>query len=104
VIAAAPIVAVRGLKLQDKNWRNGCECGKNLEREDERRLAGSLRQPLDRKERHNRDLGAHKELPDVGGRSFIGFVGGAEHREVDYDSSQSRQRHRDGQERARLFQ
>jgi hypothetical protein len=32
-----PLAAVRGLKLQNKNWRRDGEWGKNLQREDERR-------------------------------------------------------------------
>jgi hypothetical protein len=39
VIAAAPIATVRGLKLQNENWRKCCDRGKNLQRDDVRRLA-----------------------------------------------------------------
>lgn len=70
------------LPMEQENGGHRCERGADLQREDGERLPRSPREPPDGKERDDRCLPDHQELPDVCGGSLIGLTGSPEQREV----------------------
>jgi hypothetical protein len=88
------------LPLEQENERYCCErCG-NLERQYDQRLSWRSRQPLDRKERHDRRLRHDLQLEDTGGCTFIGVADDAEPGNVIDHQGEGCERHRQWQKGA----
>ena len=59
------------LPVKEENGCHGRDRSQKLQHENGRGLAGGFRKMLDQEEKHDGELGAHEQLPDVGGRTFI---------------------------------
>ena len=71
-----------GLQVEKEDGCQCCQRGGGLQRQYGQRLTWSPREPLDREEQHDRDLGNHEQLKDMGCGPFIDLTGHAKLRNV----------------------
>lgn len=60
--------------LHKGNRSNRCKGGPELQREYNKSLFGVAREPLEREKYHQRYLGGHEELKEMGRSSLVGLA------------------------------
>jgi hypothetical protein len=91
------------LQLEPIDWGTCGEGRDGLQREHAQRLSWSPREPFQREVRNYWCLSSHEKLPEMSRGSFVGFMHGAEYRNVTQHQSQGGYGHCDWKQSARLL-